>query len=435
MEEAERNQLCNLQEKLQHESRSRLQQEAINSKLMTEQDSLRKKLAEAELHIDQLRLGANVDINKRFILSHKTKQCTTLHQRLELPGPISWPGALSPSPVTEEGKKEKNHVTIVDGKYSDSGFARRDHVISEEKPGTFDQPPRINDRSYLSEKIPSEAANSAQCVERLKASPTPPSSVSTTSEEYLIASLSPSSSKGNHHETIDILTTPSNRSHQISFHPTYYERKFHMECSHDKEDSSFFCNITPPDNFSHDTSVSEDYDYPSALPPPPFNLSDTAIDPFLSCDKDDRTSSNFDEQVKVESHLLSQLFRIHSVLEQVSLLKQKAGQEDCTLEELSDDLGGVLLEHEKLVVEIGEPGQGVAVMERRYSDHISERSREALEDGVSSVTLVLDDCCSGDVKIVWEMVASSTSIKSEVPSMCNQHQFHTEGGMCLIRTQ
>ena len=67
-------QLGHLQAVLEQETKSRQQQQELNSKLQDEYDVLLKKLAQAELHIDQLRLGANVEINKRFILSHQVVQ-------------------------------------------------------------------------------------------------------------------------------------------------------------------------------------------------------------------------------------------------------------------------------------------------------------------------------------------------------------------------
>ena len=70
-EEGGEDQLGHLQAVLEQETRTRLQQQELNSKLQDEYDLLLKKLAQAELHIDQLRLGANVDINKRFILNHQ----------------------------------------------------------------------------------------------------------------------------------------------------------------------------------------------------------------------------------------------------------------------------------------------------------------------------------------------------------------------------
>ena len=58
-----------LQAELRQESFSRRQQEELNSKLQGEYDTLLKRLAEAELHIDRLRLGTTIDINKEHVLS------------------------------------------------------------------------------------------------------------------------------------------------------------------------------------------------------------------------------------------------------------------------------------------------------------------------------------------------------------------------------
>lgn len=94
MEEGHEND--NLQLELFKEIESRLEQEELNSKLQDEYHVLLKKLAEAELHIDQLRLGANVDINKRFILTHHTEQCSTLQQKLETEYKPVWTHTTAP---------------------------------------------------------------------------------------------------------------------------------------------------------------------------------------------------------------------------------------------------------------------------------------------------------------------------------------------------
>ena len=83
MEEDERSALL---EKLERETASRLHQESLISKLKEEQCVLRKKLAQAEGHIDKMRFGANVEIKKRYILSHETRQDITLQQNLQVQG-------------------------------------------------------------------------------------------------------------------------------------------------------------------------------------------------------------------------------------------------------------------------------------------------------------------------------------------------------------
>lgn len=60
-----------LQGKLQVESSSRQLQDELNSKLQTEYDQLLKRLAEAENHIDRLRLGANLELNRHFVVTHE----------------------------------------------------------------------------------------------------------------------------------------------------------------------------------------------------------------------------------------------------------------------------------------------------------------------------------------------------------------------------
>lgn len=396
MEEAESDQLYHLGEKLKHESHHRLHQEAVNSRLITEQTLLRKKLAEAELHIDRMRFGVNVDINKRFILSHETKQCVTLQQKLEAQGPSthsddpgSWPGPLIPcAPVPkEEGGKEKYHVTVGDGE-SDVRATRESQVICEETRegvgGAFPPPPGRNNSSSPSQRQSKEPTVSTQYEEHLHASSTPLLTLltPTTFEEKL---HHPYFSEDEPHQATDILTC-SEKSQQAST-STAYEKQFHekvVTSRLDKEGSSslFFSNITPPDHFSHNTSVSEEYDY-STSPPPLLNLSDTNTDRLLPCKKD-IPSSNLDEQAILESHLLSQVFRIHNLLEKIASLKNKSFQERYTVEELFDGLQGILLEHEKLVSDIGKPGQVLTAMEMKH-ERPSEGSREALKEVVSVI--------------------------------------------------
>ena len=72
-----------LRRKLQKELISRQRQEEINAKLQDEYDHLLKRLAEAELHIDRLRLGPSVDINKRFIVRRGVEQRSRPRERLQ----------------------------------------------------------------------------------------------------------------------------------------------------------------------------------------------------------------------------------------------------------------------------------------------------------------------------------------------------------------
>ena len=93
MEMAEEDNLVEqLQKELRHEAFSRQLQEELNSKLQDEYDELLKRLAEAELHIDRMRLGANVDLNKYFIIRHHS----SLRQRLEAQFDPAWRKPLQP---------------------------------------------------------------------------------------------------------------------------------------------------------------------------------------------------------------------------------------------------------------------------------------------------------------------------------------------------
>ena len=93
-----------LRRKLQKELISRQRQEEVNAKLQDEYDHLLKRLAEAELHIDRLRLGPSVDINKRFIVRRGVEQRTRPKERLQ-PQLGSSLGVQSGSGQANEGPK------------------------------------------------------------------------------------------------------------------------------------------------------------------------------------------------------------------------------------------------------------------------------------------------------------------------------------------
>ena len=61
-----------LKTELQEESHTRQLQQDVNSKLQQEHDQLLKRLAEAENHIDKLRLGGSVNLNKHIVITHES---------------------------------------------------------------------------------------------------------------------------------------------------------------------------------------------------------------------------------------------------------------------------------------------------------------------------------------------------------------------------
>ena len=54
----------------------------LYASLLHEYEETRHQLAEARLHIDRLRLGANVDIHKHYILNHNTVENATIRPRI-----------------------------------------------------------------------------------------------------------------------------------------------------------------------------------------------------------------------------------------------------------------------------------------------------------------------------------------------------------------
>ena len=93
-----------LRRKLQKELLSRQRQEELNAKLQDEYDLLLKRLAEVELHIDRLRLGPSVDINKRFVVGRRVEQHTRLREGLQSQLGSSL-GAQPGSGQANEGRK------------------------------------------------------------------------------------------------------------------------------------------------------------------------------------------------------------------------------------------------------------------------------------------------------------------------------------------
>jgi len=59
-----------LENQVRREFITRQQQVELNAKLQDEYDQLRKRLAEAETYIDQLRLGASVKFDKKFVFTY-----------------------------------------------------------------------------------------------------------------------------------------------------------------------------------------------------------------------------------------------------------------------------------------------------------------------------------------------------------------------------
>lgn len=60
-----------LEDQVRREFITRQRQAELNAKLQDEYDQLRKRLAEAETYIDQLRLGASVKFDKKFVFTYE----------------------------------------------------------------------------------------------------------------------------------------------------------------------------------------------------------------------------------------------------------------------------------------------------------------------------------------------------------------------------
>ena len=70
-----------LEDQVRREFITRQQQADLNAKLQDEYDQLRKRLAEAETYIDQLRLGASVKFDKKFVFTYEHDPLDTSARR------------------------------------------------------------------------------------------------------------------------------------------------------------------------------------------------------------------------------------------------------------------------------------------------------------------------------------------------------------------
>lgn len=292
-------QVKHLQAVLEHETNSRQQQEVFNSKLQEEYDVLLKKLAEAELHIDRLRLRANVDVNKRFIVTHNTIQASVLQQGLGVsysPGTAGWRGG------------EGDTVGIT---------------------GKEDMPGRAEDGEYW------ETTQSPQDSGRT------PVSI------HNYSSLPPHSH------------VPQNEGH--------VQHDFNEETCLQQHDFS--------------QSLLHDYGAPGNLLSV-SHLSQALSDASLS----QMSTSYIKTHASAESQHLAQLFRVRSLQEQIAALKAKLNTDRASFDELSEDLGHILEEHEELAGSFSSSGQQLESLQDKYKDRASAeiaQRNSALENEVN----------------------------------------------------
>ena len=75
-----------LEDQVRREFITRQHQVEVNAKLQDEYDQLRKRLAEAETYIDQLRLGASVKFDKKFVFTYERDPMDTSAQPTQSEG-------------------------------------------------------------------------------------------------------------------------------------------------------------------------------------------------------------------------------------------------------------------------------------------------------------------------------------------------------------
>lgn len=316
-----------LQAVLEVETKTREQQQVYNSKLQEEYDVLLKKLAAAELHIDRLRLRANVDVNKRFILSHDSIQTSVLQQGLQ--ASYSTASNWREGGVPGAGSREESAGPIsgdaslgTDG--VDHEYWKRGEKDMTESPLSPTNDGRIVQSGSEQTSAPIEGYN-----------PLPPSSL-----------VSP-----NHQQVL---------SKQHGFEgETHVQRNTSQSFLEALDDSA--------------TSI-------------PHLLLSQTLSEGQSETLSQMSAGHIKTRGSAESQHLSQLFQIRSLQEQITSLKDKLNGDQAPLEELSKDLGHILQEHEALTGNFEFTGQHLESLQERYKDRasrvISER-KAAFENEVS----------------------------------------------------
>lgn len=300
-----------LQEELELETKSRQQQEDRNSKLQDEYDILLKKLAEAELHIDQLRLRANVNINKRFVLSHHSLQSSTLQQDL----------------------------------LGNRALQAETSVVMQNRSGG------------------------------LSASGSPHGLVSISGGGGTHNYISPSSSYASNvsgHSPI-----PAERSSQ--------DARLSPPDKHQGQ-------LIPRQGVGEDSDSHTNYRGLQYDSPQPDNisgqqqLSQTHSDTLSQSDTASQLSVGFiSSQASAESQHLAQIFRIRSLQEQIASLKDKLNANQSSFDELSDDLGSILENHEMLTRNFAASKEQLDNLKDKYKDKAAmeiSRRKETLENEV-----------------------------------------------------
>ena len=323
-----------LQAVLEVETKTREQQQEYNSKLQEEYDVLLKKLAAAELHIDRLRLRANVDLNKRFILSHDSVQTTVLQQGLDASyNPASWKEGGVPG----IGSREESAGPLsgdaslgsggMDHGYWKNSSGERDMTTSPLLPPNDD---RVIQSGSGRTPAPIQGYN-----------PLPPSSrVSPNPQQVL------SKHRG-------------------------FEGEQHV-----------------PRNTSQ--SLLEALD-DSAASVPHLLLSQT-LSEGQSETLSQMSAGFIKTQASAESQHLSQIFQIRSLQEQIGSLKDKLNGDQGSFEELSEDLGHILQEHETLTGNFELSGQQLESLQERYKDRASQVISQRKAAFENEVSLGIGEC-------------------------------------------
>lgn len=346
-----RREVKHLQAVLKHETQTRQQQQVFNSKLQEEYDVLLMKLAAAELHIDRLRFRANVDVNKRFILTHDSIQTSVLQQGLNA------------------------------GRYSPTGWREASHTAGA-----------------VSNAVDAEAGNDSWTREGQA-----PSNGGGIQTSHSLTERTP--------VPIQDYTLPPN-SH-VPPNDQHVSSKQHFATEEEEEallprnvSQSCFQDLDAPDD-------------PLGNSAPNF-LSQTLSDVQLS----QMSIGYVTTQASAESQHLSQIFQIRSLQEQIASLKEKLRGNECSFDELSDDLSHILEEHEALTGNFAKSGQQLEHLQDKYKDRASRvigQRKAVLENEVSGIardSVRCTECRANYYYLKSDIFCYKCAVERSAPQKC-----------------
>lgn len=333
-----------LQKQLSHEHDTRRKQQELNEKLQHEYDVLLKKLAEAELHIDKLRLGANVEMNKWYLLRYSTEQNSTLRQRLEAQfGPSNRaPTESCSSAVATHGGGTAPHASLssphTKPREKEQWLENSSHLagsgITGDRPTTYDLQGNANTGNTVSNAAFTPYNNEFSCHESVAAA---------------------SQSQGNQDGVLQ--KGPSERAN------TGVEGS----CS-----QLSLLHLSSHSSSAHLTDSDE------------LCISQMSAGTIATCGS-------------AESMLLAHLLQLHNLQEQIAALKSKINDGAASLDEILADLSHIQNEHRTLSEDVDTTSGHLETLREKYNGKDFApiaRSRDAVIKEVHKCNFDITLCCS-----------------------------------------